>query len=102
MYVRTEFEFSSHTGADSSFCAPTSLLFSGPSALLSSNSHLTENKGRGHSYNRIAFNQLRVAHAYISRKSFACIILQIGYPGVCCLAFSRADSRPKPEASWRR
>jgi hypothetical protein len=62
--------------------APTSHLFSVRSALLPKSAHLTENTEQTHIYKYISFNELRIAISYISRKSFANIILQIGYRGV--------------------
>jgi hypothetical protein len=88
MYARSPFElFASSTfpGLASEFASqhtdPPTPSFSNAAALLLSNSHLIENTGLMPFSNSIIFNQLRIARTYISRNSFAHIILRIGYRG---------------------
>jgi hypothetical protein len=63
------------------FCALTTLLFSASSADFPKTAYLIENTRLKTLVNHFVFNRLRIAHAYISRKSSVHIKLRIGYRG---------------------
>jgi hypothetical protein len=78
-----------------SFSSLVTILFSASSVRVPRIAYLIENTRLRSFTNHLVFNQLRIADAYISRKSSVHINLRIGYRGCTSLRASRGADLPR-------